>query len=208
VFDRRTNEGDVKEVVEFSRPYGHISHGRDTLEIVYERKIVKHQQLANEVRAIQGQQLNVVAITASSMGAASSPSLRGLMRISNCNASELRKLGKKTSEAAVLGSMVIWRMIVRNKERGVTHGKGDKVIEEEARNAEQQDLGEDEGGREEEDEEREDGGSRRRQSDVESGMEEERQQIEGDEEGKGRDEEHIEWRRVGLVEGPASDEHR
>jgi hypothetical protein len=54
VFDRGTDGGDVKEIVEFSCPYGHISHGRDTLETISERKIAKYQELAKEVRAIGG----------------------------------------------------------------------------------------------------------------------------------------------------------
>jgi hypothetical protein len=112
------------------------------------------------------------------------------------------------SEAAVLRSMAIWRMIVQNREGGVTFGKGDEVIEEEARNAEQRDLREDQGGGEEEDQEREDDGDRRRQGDFGRGMEEEGQETDDDEEGEGRDEESIERRGVGLVEEPASDEDR
>jgi hypothetical protein len=187
VFDRRTDGGDVKEIVEFSCPYGHISHGRDTLETVYERKVAKYQEIAKELRAIRGQQVNVTAIIVSSMGAVYAPSLKALKRILNCSASELHRLGKKMSEAAVLGSMAIWCMIAGNRERGVTYGQGDEVVEEEARNAEQQDLGEDEGGGEEEDEEREDGGNRRRHGEIGQGMEKEGQQMEDDEGGKGRD---------------------
>jgi hypothetical protein len=66
------------------------------------------------------------------MGAVSAPSLEALKRISNCSASELHRLSKKMSEAAVLGSMAIWHMIARSRERGVTFGKGDEVVEEEA----------------------------------------------------------------------------
>jgi hypothetical protein len=113
VFDRRTDGGDVKEIVEFSYPDGHISHDRDTLETVYERKIAQYQELAKEVRAIRGQQVNVTAIIVSSMGAVYAPSLKALQRILNCSASELHRLGKKMSAAAVLGSMGIWRMIAR-----------------------------------------------------------------------------------------------
>jgi hypothetical protein len=94
------------------------------------------------------------------------------------------------------------------EKRGVTYGKGDEVVEEEARNAEQQDLGEDEGSGEEEDEEGEDGGNRRRQEGIEQGMEEEGQQMEDDERGEGRDEESTGGRGVGLIEDPASDEER
>jgi hypothetical protein len=116
VFDKRRNEGDVKEIVEFSCPYGHISHGGDTLETVYQRKIGKYQERAKEVRAIRGQQVNVMAVIVSSMGAVYLRSLRALRRILNCSASELPKLGKKMSEAAILGSMAVWCMIVRNRE--------------------------------------------------------------------------------------------
>jgi hypothetical protein len=213
-FDRRTNEGKVKENVEFSSPDGPISYGGDTLENVYERKISKYQELAKEVSAITGQQVNVTGIVVSSMGGVYAPSLRALRRMLNCRQSGLPKLGKRMSEAAILGSMAIWRIIVPNMERGVTHGKGDEVIQEEAQNAEQQDLREDKGGGEEEDEERQDDGNRRRQGDgnrrrqgeIGQAMEEEGQQMEDDEEGQGRDEEHIEGRRVGLVEEPISDE--
>jgi hypothetical protein len=34
MFDRRTGEAEVKEIVEFACPDGHISHGRDGLETV------------------------------------------------------------------------------------------------------------------------------------------------------------------------------
>jgi hypothetical protein len=102
-FDRRTNEGKVKEIIEFSCPDGRISHDRDTLETVYKREVARSQELAKELTAITG----------SSMGAVYAPSLKALSRILNHNAGELRKLGKKMSEAAVIGSMAIWRMIVR-----------------------------------------------------------------------------------------------
>jgi hypothetical protein len=48
-----TNEGRMMEILEFSYPYGHISHGSDSLQRVYTEKKRKYADLANELRRLR-----------------------------------------------------------------------------------------------------------------------------------------------------------
>jgi hypothetical protein len=116
VFERNTGKGDVTEILEFSCPYGHMSHDQDTLGAVYTHKTAKHQQLANEVGALKHQPVRITAVVVSSMGAVDAPSLRGLEKVLGCNKRDLRILGRRMSEAAIWGSMRIWRQVVQSRE--------------------------------------------------------------------------------------------
>jgi hypothetical protein len=56
VFERQARQGRVLEIMEFSSPYGYISHERDTLEAVYTHKKEKYEELASELRNRRRQQ--------------------------------------------------------------------------------------------------------------------------------------------------------
>jgi hypothetical protein len=128
--ESREEERQVTEILEFSCPYGYISRGLNTLERVYEQKRRKYAELAQELKRLRNEQVHVTAVIVSSMGAVYLPSLRGLQIILKCNDRELRKLGRRMSEAAIMGSMEIWRQYVRRVERGTQEG-GNEMVEAE-----------------------------------------------------------------------------
>jgi hypothetical protein len=53
------------ELIEFSCPYGRISHGRNTLEFTYRQKKEKYASLAEELRELRRQKVRVPAIIVS-----------------------------------------------------------------------------------------------------------------------------------------------
>jgi hypothetical protein len=119
------------EIVEFSCPYGYISHGRDSLIKVYEEKKRKYAELANVLARVTGKQVRVTTVIVSSMGAGYVPSMKDLQKVLKCNDGELKKLARKMSETVILGSMEIWRQATRS----IGAGRDDEVnrlIEEEA----------------------------------------------------------------------------
>jgi hypothetical protein len=162
-FLRNTRQGQILEILEFSCPYGYICDDRDTLEKVYGEKMKKYEGLANELKLLRHHEVNVTAIIVSSMGAVYGPSLQELRRILGCNDREIRKLGKQMSDAALTGSMKIWRTEVQNREQRVTYGnEGDALVEQEAEIVNIPEEAEDEKKEEEEDEMEQEGKRDRR----------------------------------------------
>jgi hypothetical protein len=125
------NKTRMIEIVEFSCPYGYISHGRDSLRKVYEEKKRKDAELANALKRVTGKQIRVTAVIVSSMGAVDVPSMKDLQKVLKCNDRELKKLGRRMSETIVLGSMKIWRQTTRNIGAGM-NDEVNRLIEEEA----------------------------------------------------------------------------
>jgi hypothetical protein len=118
--EEREEEGEQKsaEIIEFSCPYGCISHDRDTLEKTYEAKKAKYEELARTLSTLRHEKVRVAAVIASSMGAAYGPSMKGLQKILRCNNKEMKKLERNRSETAILGSLEIWRNNAMQMERG------------------------------------------------------------------------------------------
>jgi hypothetical protein len=137
--ESREEERQVTEILEFSCPYGYISRGLNTLERVYEQKRRKYAELAQELKRLRNEQVHVTAVIVSSMGAVYLPSLKGLQIILKCNDRELRKLGRRMSEAAIMGSMEIWRQYVRRVERGTQEG-GNLMVEAEIEDVNRDDI--------------------------------------------------------------------
>jgi 3-dehydroquinate dehydratase len=127
------NKTRLLEIIEFSCPYGHISHGRDALERVYEQKKNKYADLANELKRLRREQVRVTAVIVSSMGAVYGPSLKDLQKVLKCNDAQLRKLGRKMSETVIINSMEIWRQNAHEIDRG-TNGEVNEMIEDEVEN--------------------------------------------------------------------------
>jgi hypothetical protein len=61
--------------------YGCISHGRNTLEKVYEEKKAKYEELARELRTRRQEEVRVTAVIVSSMGALYGPSMKDLQKV-------------------------------------------------------------------------------------------------------------------------------
>jgi hypothetical protein len=116
---RRGSEGmerhgeDMIEIIEFTCPYGHISHGRDTLKARYEEKQQKYAELAHELSRVRHTPVRVTAVIVSSMGAVYGPSLAALRRVLACSDQELIRLCRRMSEAVIVGSFGIWRVHAR-----------------------------------------------------------------------------------------------
>jgi hypothetical protein len=124
------NDVNVIEILEFSCPYGHISHGRDSLERVYEEKKRKYADLARTMARLCGKQVRVTAVIVSSMGAVYNESLKELQKVLKCNTKEMRKLGKKMSETVIVGSMEIWRQNAHEIEPGTREDANALILEE------------------------------------------------------------------------------
>jgi hypothetical protein len=126
-FELEEDSGRVFEIVEFSCPYGSMTRNGNNLEHVFNQKHAKYQQLAEEVRRVRNMAGRVTVVIVSSLGAVFIPSLKELHKLLKCNDRQLRKLGWRMSEAAIEGSMDIWREYARNMnhERGGGEGEGE-----------------------------------------------------------------------------------
>jgi hypothetical protein len=80
-------------------------------------------------------------------------SLKSLEKVLGCNKRDLGILGKRMSEAAIWGSMRIWRQVVQSRERGITYGdEGDSMRAQKMENVEVYEENEDRNRGKEEDE--------------------------------------------------------
>jgi hypothetical protein len=106
--EEREEEGEqtITEIIEFSCPYGCISHGRDTLEKTYEAKRAKYEELARALSNIRHEKVRMMAIIVSAMGAGYGPSMKDLQKILRCNNKEMKKLERKCQRER---SSVHWR---------------------------------------------------------------------------------------------------
>jgi hypothetical protein len=118
------------EIVEFSCPYAYFSHGGDTLKRVYEEKKRKYTTLAQEVARLREQRVRITAVIVSSMGAVYEESLRDLQGILRCTNKEIQKLGRRMSEAALMGSMEIYRQSTKRLKENTIEGAEEAITEE------------------------------------------------------------------------------
>jgi hypothetical protein len=107
VFEREVRGQRIPKILEFSCPYGYISHDKDILTTVYEQKKAKDRSLANTLEMLRHSHVNVTAVIVSSMGAVYPQSLRDLRAILHCDSRETQKLGRRMSDAAITGSLKI-----------------------------------------------------------------------------------------------------
>jgi hypothetical protein len=141
----RERENRVTEIIEFSCPYGYISNGKNTLEKVYEEKKRKYTELARSLKRLRRGEVRVTAVIVSSMGAIYDKSLKDLQKVLGCTDREMRKLGRKMSEAVIRGSMEIWRQSAKKIFQGeASESEGasaaSAVMEEEIRQLDQEEL--------------------------------------------------------------------
>jgi hypothetical protein len=116
VFEKEGRAGRVMEILEFSCPFGDVSHERDTLATVHGQQKAKYSDLASAVKELRQQPVNVTAIIVSSMGAGYSQSLKELRKILGCSRREMQKLGRRMSDADITGSFKIWRKCAQRME--------------------------------------------------------------------------------------------
>jgi hypothetical protein len=151
VFERDGRGRRMMEILEFSCPYGHMSRGRDTLAAVYEAKKSKYTELATAIRERTQRPVNVTAVIVSSMGAVHPQTLKDLRAILQCGSRDLQMLGRRMSDAAIAGSLEIWRKMAQRMERGHPEEPGEQdLIERERREAIESEIAEEEQRAEEE----------------------------------------------------------
>jgi hypothetical protein len=131
--EEREEEGEQKitEIIQFSCPYGCISHDRDTLEKTHKAKRAKYEELARTLSTLRQEKVRVMAIIVSSMGAIYGPSMKDLQKMLRCNNKEMKKLERKMSETVIPGSLEIWRNNVMQIERGNRDDVNELIAEEE-----------------------------------------------------------------------------
>jgi hypothetical protein len=208
VFTRRENQREVIEIIKFSCPYGYMTQGENTLKRVFEQKQRNYRQLAQEVSNLRHERVQVTAVIVSSLGAVYMQSSKDLHTVLRYDDRQLRKLGRRMSEAVIGGLMEIWRQFAHkmSHERRVGEAgeagearEDERVVEGVDGNGEGRKvdliIGREVGGLEEEFERREDEGRRvwgRNQSSDED--EDEDEEIDegrrGAEGGPGRDRGH------------------
>jgi hypothetical protein len=121
----------IIKILEFSCPYSCISHGRNTLEKVYEEKKAKYEELARELRTRRQEEVRVTAVILSSIGTVYGLSMKDLQKVLRFNDRELRRLGRQMSKTVIVGSVEIWRQNARHTEAG-SREEVNEMIEEEA----------------------------------------------------------------------------
>jgi hypothetical protein len=80
----RRNEEKAIEILEFSCPYGYVSHGRNTLEKEYEEKKRKYTELARNLKRLGREEVRVTSVIVSSMGAVDDQSLKDPQKVLGC----------------------------------------------------------------------------------------------------------------------------
>jgi hypothetical protein len=122
-------------------------------------------------------QIDIIPVIVSSLGAVHKQSLRELARLFMCDEKEEMKIGRKLSEAAIAGSLEIWRRYVRK----VMHGEDLQIRQ---RYTEQAQMANEEQGREEADDQANREGSEGEASELTGEVEAEIESEPGNEEGE------------------------
>jgi hypothetical protein len=113
VFRRRENQREVIEIIEFSCPYGDMTQRENAMKRVFEQKQRKDRQLAQELSKLRHEGVRVTAVIVSSLGAVYIQSLKDFHTVLRCDDRQLKKLGRRMSEAVIRGSMEIWRQFAQ-----------------------------------------------------------------------------------------------
>jgi hypothetical protein len=97
--------------MEVSCPYGRKSYGENTLEKVYLDKMVKYRDLADQTKRIRRMDVQIIPIIVSSLGAVYEKSFEALRALleGGCLDKTMKIIGRRLSEAAVAGSLEVWR---------------------------------------------------------------------------------------------------
>jgi hypothetical protein len=104
-------------LIDISCPFGRISYGENTLDKVSLDKRAKYRELATELRRIRGMKVIIIPVIVSSLGAVHGKTLELLDQLLKGNVRETKVLGKKLSNAAIMGSFRLWRCYMENRMR-------------------------------------------------------------------------------------------
>jgi hypothetical protein len=112
-------------MIDISCPHGRISHGGKALQKVYLHKFEKYAILAREIKAEGDMPVEIIPVIVSSLGATHEHPLKDLSILIMCGENEMNRIGRNLSEAAIAGSLEIWREYVRK----VMHNNDHQVRE-------------------------------------------------------------------------------
>jgi hypothetical protein len=96
-------------LIDISCPYGRIAYRKNTLEKVHVDKLEKYRRLVEETTAIRRMYVEIIPIIVSSLGAVYKRSVEALGNLLLCVDRKLKQIGRRLSEAALAGSLEIWR---------------------------------------------------------------------------------------------------
>jgi hypothetical protein len=132
MFRRRENQREMIEIMEFSCPYDYMTQGENSLKRVFEQKQRKYRKLAQELSNLRHERVRVTAVIVSSLGAVYMRSLKDLHTVLRCDDRQLKKLGRRMSEAMIRGWIEIWRQYAQrmSHERRVGEAREDERVAE------------------------------------------------------------------------------
>jgi hypothetical protein len=108
---------------DISCPYGNIWPREDTLQKVCIDKFEKSSKLVQEVKAERDIPVEIISFIVWSMGAVHEQSLKDFSLLFMCGEKEMKRIGRKLSEAVIAGPLEIWRRCARN----VMHGEKPQI---------------------------------------------------------------------------------
>jgi hypothetical protein len=120
-------------LIDISCPFGRISYRDNTLDKVSLDKRAKYKELASELRRIRGMKVAIIPVIVSSLGAVHGKTLELLDQLLKDNVRETKVLGKRLSEAAIMGSFRLWRRYMENRMRTEDQRNEPEVVRREAR---------------------------------------------------------------------------
>jgi hypothetical protein len=103
--------------IDISCPDGRISYRANTLEKVYIDKKEKCNRRVQETRKTWKRQAEIIPIIVSPLGAVHARSIEALRNLFSCNDKKMKKIGRRVSEAVIMGSMEIRRRYARDTSR-------------------------------------------------------------------------------------------
>jgi hypothetical protein len=118
--------GPITEIIEVSCQYGYISHEADTLNRAFEEKNAKYRDLSNILSRVTHQKVRLTSVIVSSMGAVFGEPLRRLKTVLRCEDRQMNRVGRKMSDAALIGSMQIWQLSAKEIARESVRARGEE----------------------------------------------------------------------------------
>jgi hypothetical protein len=158
---RRDGQKKRMELIEITCPYGRIAHGQDTLKYSFDYKMNKYQKLVGEVEKITGMRTRVIPIVVSSFGAVYTESMKLLKKLLKCEDKKLKKIGRRMSDAVIIGSFEIWKEYIAGRKAREGENKEEAELIEEEQKQENSGFADDEWIDDEEEEEEADIGQAR-----------------------------------------------
>jgi hypothetical protein len=95
-------------LIDISCLYGRISYGGNTSETVYIDKLEKYRRLTHETGTIRGMKIETIRVIVSSLGIVYAESLEALKSLLSCDDRKKKKIRRRQSDAAIVGSFQIW----------------------------------------------------------------------------------------------------